>query len=766
MAKDRKTKEELTKLFLMYQSNMFPSLVRWLAEELEVTEASINRLGVGFDYLKQAWVFAERNERGQIIGLPLRFVAGGKGCIEGSQRGLTYECLAETKKRGGTCRRSGYIPCRIAGVDCPKCGAKGRQWCMVSSDNPNDPSSCICGRTSEGAIEHLEGSGYRHQLRDDPTETESILSPLPISDHPTLVVEGPSDVLAAMDTGLVGVGKPNDMGGAPFLARLLRGRDTVVMGEHDSGAGERGMHHSGRQLLTSTANVRLLMPPVGYKDFRAWAPDIETFKAECTSNAKDVTAETKEKRLFQDATWEDKAKILVAARYESPKRSNLIYYDNLWWVYNGHCYDPLADDDEVGSQIAPCFTDYVQEYYVQGESEFKRVDVDNRFVRETCGALRRWRRRQRKRGQSEPFYLEGDAAGMGFDNRETIIFKNGMLDVSTGKLLPLTRNIFFRSSVPYAYNKLARCDRWLSILDQIFAGDGDCIALLQEWFGYNLITTNYLHAMMFLYGVSGSGKSTIATMLRHMVGEERCASPQVETACAYTFGMEPLLGKYVIQMDEEQDLKPAMRAKYLAFIKKLTGLDAQDIQRKNAGAVHERLFGKITHVCNKLLSFLDESQSLRRRINILKFNVSFAEHPDLRLESDLLKELPGIASWAVVGLQRVLKTEAFTRPEESTRIINAVLAEASPIRGMLEDHCVISDDKNDFTSRKMMYGLYFALCEEEKVKNPCGARLFRRRLGEAWPEMADHEGQDREQGRGYRGIRIKQESILMYLSGD
>lgn len=764
MAKEnRKTKEEWAKLFLMYQSNMFPSLVRWLAEELEVTEASINGLGVGFDYLKQAWVFAERNERGQIIGLSLRFVAGGKGCIEGSQRGLTYECLAETKKRGSTRRKSGYIPCRIAGVDCPKCGAEGRKWCMVSSDDPHNPTSCICGRTPEGAVEYLKGSGYRHQLRDDPaSDMESNLSPLPTSDHPTLVVEGASDVLAAMDSGFVAVGKPNNMGTKiPYLARILRDRSVVVMGEHDAGAGTDGMIHSGKRLLSAASNVKLLMPPIGYKDFRAWAPSVEVFYAECEANATDVTVKAKDKKLLADSTWDDKGEIFIASQYSRPGHCNLIEYDGKWWMYNGHCYESVTDKT-INGQIQACFKEYMQEYFVMGESEWRRLNVGKLFRQELRLLLEAWRHRKRKPRQSEPFYLEGSEAGTGFNNKETIVFENGMLDVSTGRLLPMSQNIFFRDSVPYAYNALARCDRWLTIIDQIFEGDEESIALLQEWFGYNLLASSHLHAVMFMYGVSGSGKSTICTAMQNMVGEDRCVSPDIETLSGYVFGKECLLGKYVIQIDEEQNLQPSQRAKYLSFIKKTTGRDRQNVSKKYGDSVNMRTFGKITHVCDTLIGFIDESLSMKRRIHMLKFEVDFRDNPDYGLEDELITELPGIAAWAVCGLQRLLKNNKFTHPAKSAGDIASMLEDASPIRTMLKDHVEVTNNPKDFVLRLTAFQLYRSICDEQRVKSPCGMQLFRRRFCEAWPEATKHEGKE-DGKRGYRGIKIKQESVLRYL---
>ena len=61
-----------------------------LAQKLGVTEGSLAGLGVGFESSRHAWTFPERDGRGRIIGVALRYADGRKGALSGSKRGLTY----------------------------------------------------------------------------------------------------------------------------------------------------------------------------------------------------------------------------------------------------------------------------------------------------------------------------------------------------------------------------------------------------------------------------------------------------------------------------------------------------------------------------------------------------------------------------------------------------------------------------------------------------------------------------------------------------
>lgn len=91
---------------------------------------------------------------------------------------------------------------------------------------------------------------------------------------PVLVVEGASDVAAAASLGLTAVGRPSNRGGADHLARLLKGRDVVVLGENDQKAtgawpGRDGAERTAQRLAGSwKQSVAWALPPTGRKDVR------------------------------------------------------------------------------------------------------------------------------------------------------------------------------------------------------------------------------------------------------------------------------------------------------------------------------------------------------------------------------------------------------------------------------------------------------------------------------------------------------------------
>lgn len=81
---------ELEQTFARYQTNVIFSMPQMLAEELGVTVESIEALRVGYYPGESAWVFAEMDANGNVIGLLKRHRKGRKTMVKGSNRGLMY----------------------------------------------------------------------------------------------------------------------------------------------------------------------------------------------------------------------------------------------------------------------------------------------------------------------------------------------------------------------------------------------------------------------------------------------------------------------------------------------------------------------------------------------------------------------------------------------------------------------------------------------------------------------------------------------------
>ena len=85
------------------------------------------------------------------------------------------------------------------------------------------------------------------------------------------IVEGPTDCSALLSIGLDVVGVPSAGGAADLivaLARRVRPWELVIVADRDE-AGQRGAERL-RDALLIVAPVRMMTPPIGFKDPRAW----------------------------------------------------------------------------------------------------------------------------------------------------------------------------------------------------------------------------------------------------------------------------------------------------------------------------------------------------------------------------------------------------------------------------------------------------------------------------------------------------------------
>ncbi len=104
--------------------------------------------------------------------------------------------------------------------------------------------------------------------------TEGLFLPRVKADHDFLLVcEGPTDSAALLDMGFSNVvGRPSCSGGIKLLVGLVKvrmPREVVILADADQ-PGRRGARNLASVLLTCAPAVRVIEPPEGIKDARAW----------------------------------------------------------------------------------------------------------------------------------------------------------------------------------------------------------------------------------------------------------------------------------------------------------------------------------------------------------------------------------------------------------------------------------------------------------------------------------------------------------------
>jgi len=322
------------------------------------------------------------------------------------------------------------------------------------------------------------------------------------------------------------------------------------------------------------------------------------------------------------------------------------------------------------------------------------------------------------------------------DARNQVACANGIYDVPAGQLLPHDPGRFNLNSVPFNYDPAAQAPMWQWFLNDVLPADAQL--LLQEWFGYVLSGRTDMEKILHMQGLPRSGKGTAAHVLESLIGgESAVASPSMPSLVG-TFGEQPLIGKSLAVLS---DINWAFRdiTEAVEIVKKISGRDTRDVNRKNREIWHGRLDVRFMIMGNDLPKFTDASGALSHRMLHVQFPGTVMGREDTGLKDRLLTELPGILNWALAGLARLAANGRFTEPQSSSELAADVRRQQGPVQAFLDDACVRAVEEVPPVPIDELFPVY-----------------------QAWARTADVKPLDRERFSGAltsAGLRVKRSMV-------
>lgn len=359
--------------------------------------------------------------------------------------------------------------------------------------------------------------------------------------------------------------------------------------------------------------------------------------------------------------------------------------------------------------------------------------VDNWLYRQTEHAVYEqaddkgpapWRPTETKIGSLSHALSRGvlyrDSAAEPDDSPAQVACSNGVYDVESGALLEHSPERFNLQSVPFAYDPAASAPTWAWFLNDVLPPDAQ--QFLQEWFGYILSGRTDLEKIANLVGRRRSGKGTISTVLDALVGPENCAAPSMPSLVG-TFGEAPLIGKTLATFS---DISWGFRdiAEAVEIVKKISGNDARDVNRKNRDVWHGKLGVRFMIMGNDMPKFTDASGALAGRLINVQFPGSFygREIPEIKMR--LLDELPGILNWALAGLKRLNANGRFTVPKSSEELTAEIRRQQSPVQGFLDDLCAFPGGETVPVPLDELHPVYLAWARAAGIEHPMARDKF------------------------------------------
>lgn len=758
--------DKLCDVFHKCHSAVFAEMIPLLAAELGVDPQAIERLGVGYDYRYQAWVFAERNAIGDIIGLSYRYENGKKTMAPGLKhhRGLVYPLNQDYGKGVNRYANGQHNWVRIAdvGVACPVCGKP--DGCLVSAECPSDPQAAICIRPQgkEKATKDLGDAGYLHILK--PGGKVSKASILPDTDLPILIVEGASDVLAAMSLGFIGIGRPAANAGMELLTQMpLAGRDVWIIGENDAGAGREGMEKTFAVIRTMTPGVKRVMPPDGIKDLRAWynAGLNQAMLTEWVKEHAETSTEI-DPNVFENGQATTFAREFLERHHKQDGVYTLRNYRDDWYAWLESRYDRLAQSTVRGKLYE--FLDgkaFIKET-ANGKS-VQPIPMTRKLIGDVLDAMNM--PSLSPVTSHPPSWLSRTDRP---DPKDLIVFRNGILDVNEYmegriKVYNPDPDLFVMNTFPYDFDEDARSPMAEEYWQDIFNNDKEVVRLLRQWFGYNCVPDTTQEKMMLFTGRPRSGKSTTLDMLRGMLGADQCCALQMSHLTS-RFGRAPMLGKLAALFGDVKTPRASEANVALEMLLSIIGQDPVSIDRKNIEELaNVKLFCRFTMTMNDLPAFSDHARALAPRMNIIYFPKTYVGAEDRGLKPRLEAEAKSgrLVNWALEGLKDLRTRKRFVEPVSSMVMLEALEMSTSPVMLFVKECCEL-DGK---VTKREIYEAWRNWCDSTG-RQPGIADQFGRWLMNACPLVRPSRFRHPVNGSReyyYNGVRLNDNARKVYL---
>ena len=294
-----------------------------------------------------------------------------------------------------------------------------------------------------------------------------------------------------------------------------------------------------------------------------------------------------------------------------------------------------------------------------------------------------------------------------------IVFKNGILDIYTMKLEPMTPDNLESIKINCNYDPNA----YSATVDEFFntATNGDKLIeqLLYEAIGYSMLKTNELQKAFILVGSGRNGKSTYLDLIKGVLGRENTTTVSFKDL-ANNFRAAMLEGK-LASLAGDISSQPITDSD---LIKSISAGEDITIEQKYKQAQSKALFSTLFFACNKLPRTPDTSDGFYRRWCIIPFvaNLSKITRVEgMMFKRDLLTQesLDYVAYKAVQAIYKVLTTtNEFSEPQAVTDMIKNYKIDNSTVLSWFRD--IHKDDLDKLKKLKAgaAYVSYCKWCEE------------------------------------------------------
>lgn len=323
----------------------------------------------------------------------------------------------------------------------------------------------------------------------------------------------------------------------------------------------------------------------------------------------------------------------------------------------------------------------------------------------------------------------------------------GTVNLETGAIRPPCPDDFITKQTAVGPAETPHAPLWLAFLNSVTANDYALIRFLQQWAGYMLTGDTREHALLFIFGPGGNGKSVFLNTLTGIFNDY-CKTAAMDSFTAtkndkHSTDLAMLRSARMVCASETEEGKAWAETR----IKSLTGGDTISARFMRQDFFEYRPQFKLVIIGNHRPVLHNVDDAAKRRFNVVPFEYKPAQ-PDRSLEEKLKAEWPAILRWMIEGCLDWRKN-GLVRPKVVLDATSDYFSEQDVLSQWVEDCCEVAKLNADTSGRLFASWKSYALSRSEDPGNSKSFNMAMQRRG--FKPTRDTNG---IRGRGFVGVRV------------